>query len=98
MDQFFPDPVTNMEICLLWTVKPESRHYETLKVSHTFYSYIHFSDVKNAFQVTTTEKSFVVFAETPEEKKQWIENFAILLQPNQRMNTNLLIYNFSDCS
>ena len=40
--------------------------------------------MKNAFQVTTTEKSFVVFAESPEEKKQWIKSFSMLLLPAQR--------------
>eukprot|EP01119_Soliformovum_irregulare_P017382 TRINITY_DN5156_c0_g1_i4.p1 TRINITY_DN5156_c0_g1~~TRINITY_DN5156_c0_g1_i4.p1 ORF type:complete len:668 (-),score=201.77 TRINITY_DN5156_c0_g1_i4:275-2278(-) len=41
-------------------------------------------DMKNAFQILTTEeKSFTVFVETPEEKKNWLKDFEVLVGTDQ---------------
>jgi hypothetical protein len=45
---------------------------------------------KNGFQVITSLKSFLVYADTPEEKKSWMESFQAVV--NELINNGMFFF------
>lgn len=50
-----------------------------------------FTDQKNAFQLISTDKSFTVMADTPEEKEFWVHTFCLFLSNKQLMDLNEIL-------
>ncbi len=51
------------------------------------------STVKNAFQIITSEeKSFTVYAETPEEKDAWLKDFTSLANKSKELDVSAPVW------